>query len=301
LAIGQGAAWAQASIAVPRGYTVKVVASGLNGPEGVGFLRSGHVAVCEAIDVGSDASRLTLVQRNGRAETVASDPGVAWVGVAIDPQRGYFVSTLSGPNPPGIKLVTFDGQVSTFGSRSSGQFTGIVLDALTGDLYAAHVTSGSSIDRIEPDGTRSVLKAGVWPEGMTITDDRVLIAAIQRATAPPNGVSPPPNRIVAFDLNAGTETVLAENVGTLIGGIAVSKRGEILVSDHKDGRIRRLSPDGSGAYTLSVFASGFSTASARFPVGVRALSFNNLAFDPAGRLYVTDYAAGKLYVIEGRF
>jgi hypothetical protein len=303
LAVGQSASWAQTPVTVPPGYSIKVVASGLNGPEGLDLWGAGHIAICEAIDVASEpglpASHLTLVQRKGRAETVASDNGEAgvWVDVAIDPQRGYFVSTLGGA-ARGIKLVTFDGQVSQFSSPLV-HFGGIALDSLTGDLYAAHISYGAtSIDRIAPDGTRSVFKAGVRPEGMAITAGRVLIATIQFVD------NVPVNQVVAFDLNTGTETVLAVNVGTRIGAVAVSKRGDILITDEKDGRIRRLSPDDSGAYIVSEFASGFSTTSARYPADLRpefGLSFNNLAFDPAGRLYVTDYGAGKLYLIEGRF
>ena len=127
--LSASSSWAQ--ISVPPGFQVEVVALGLNGPEGLGIHGSGQIAVCEAIDVvpgpGFPQSRLALVQRNGRVRHVASDPGsTTWVHVVTDPLRGYFVSAL-GSIPRGVKLVSFDGQVTQFSSPLI-HFTGIALD-----------------------------------------------------------------------------------------------------------------------------------------------------------------------------
>lgn len=178
--------------------------------------------------------------------------------------------------------------------------TGIALDRRTGDLYVSRVAPNpTSIDRVTPDGTRSVFAANVRPEGLAIALGRKLIATIQRR---PTSNSPMVNQVVSFHLGTGDETILASGVGTLIGAVAVSETGEIFVSDHKDGKIRRLRPDGAGGYRLSVFASGFSTSSRRYPPDLAphfGLSFNHLVFGSRGRLYVSDYGAGRIYAIEG--
>lgn len=296
-----------AQITVPPGFTAEIVAAGLDGPEGIGILGSGQIAVCEAIDAPnlnfpSTTPRLTIVHPSGRRRTLASETGLVWIDVVRDPSRGYFVTMLGGPTPQnrGIRLVLPNGRVTPFLS-ANGHFTGIALDRESGDLYVAHAALGGSIDRVEPDGTSTVFLADVRPEGVVVTGDQVLLATIQYrpATAPTAF-----NQVVAIDLDTGAGTLIAANLGTLVGNIEVSDAGEIFVSDFKDGKIRRLTPDGTGAYTVSEFVSGLSTTSRRYPPNVPpyfGLSFNHLAFDPAGRLYVSDFGAGKIYVIDGPF
>ncbi|HEX6902534.1 MAG TPA: hypothetical protein VF789_22630 [Thermoanaerobaculia bacterium] len=298
----------RAQITVAPGYTVKVVAEGLDGPEGLGAHGAGQIAVVEAIDepglqFTSATPRLTLVHPSGRRRTLASETGLLWIDVVRDPSRGYFVTMLGGnatPQTRGIRLVLPSGRVSPFLSANY-HFTGIALDRETGDLYVSRVSPSSSIDRVEPDGTSSVFLANVRPEGVVVTRDRILLATLQYrpATAPTAF-----NQVVAINLDTGAETLIATNLGTLVGNIEVSDAGEIFVSDFKDGKIRRLTPDGTGTYTVSMLAEGLSTSSQRYPPNTPpyfGLSFNHLAFDPAGRLYVSDFGAGRLYVIDGLF
>ncbi len=74
----------------------------------------------------------------------------------------------------------------------------------------------------------------------------------------------------------------------------MGRQGEIFVSDADEGEIRRLVPLASGDYAVELFATGFSDGSVRFP----DLSFLGLAVAPDGRLYASDYGAGKVYVID---
>jgi DNA-binding beta-propeller fold protein YncE len=298
---------AHAQPTVPSGFTIEALAPGLDGPEGVALIGGGHVAVVEAIDSVTAppfvaTRRLMLVQKNGKRRVLAQETGiVTWVGVVRDEERGFFVTTLGGL-PRGIRLIGNNGDVATF-FATTVQYTGIALDAYTGDLYVAHVAPGpASIDRIDRNGVSSVFAPNLRPEGLLVTDDRRLVATIQRQPAfgPPTTV----NAVAIYDLVSGGVVIAAANVGTQIGSVAVGKSGDIFVSDYRDGVIRRLTPNGIGGYTVSMFASGFSTQSQRFPNAPPqfGLSFNELAFDPSGEhLYVSDYGSGRLYRISGRF
>lgn len=301
LLVAGGAPRAATQPAVAVGFSIRQVASGLDGAQGMALMGAGQIAVVEQIDrprtPDMPPPRLTLVRQNGTRRVLASaSAGASWFDVKLDPSRGFLLGSVLSPR--GIDLVHHNGDLDVF-APFDAHVTGIALDDRTGDLFLARFAprQAPSIVRMRTDGTVSVFKAGVRAAGMIITADRRLIAAVQRRTA-----AALTNEVVSYDLEDGSERVLASGVGTLVGSVAVSRSGDIFVSDFDDGQVRRIAcVDGDCA--TAEFASAFSTESRRYPGGpfFPGLSFNSLAFDPAGRLYVSDYAAGRIFVIEGPF
>ncbi|MCH9647295.1 MAG: hypothetical protein K0U98_03590 [Deltaproteobacteria bacterium] len=278
-----------AQVVVPAGYSVEEVAAGLDGPEGMALVGAGQIFVCEAqanqlpgLPVKSD---LTRVRRNGKTTTLSSGSGTTWVDVARDPSGGLFVTQLGG-GLGGVQQIHPNGSPGWF--VPTGNLTGIAYDGATGDLYVGR-TSGSIL-RIDAAGSVSTFRSSTRADGLIVTDDRILLAAVLTRFV---GGVPFSNQIVAYDLESGVEAVLADNLGTRIDFIALGRDGEIFATDSADGSLRRLVPDGSGGYTPEVFATGFSSTSVRFPT----FSFNAVEVAPDGRIYVSDYGAGKIYVI----
>jgi hypothetical protein len=299
------AASPQSGIDLPPGYRVELIASGLSGPEGLEVVGAGQVAVVESVDVPPavpSSTRLTMVARGGHMRPLASHESAdIWVDVVGHPGGGFYVASLGlgGPDQPGIYHVDPNGEVTNLGAPPA-HYVSIVRDDQTGDLYTARVpfSGAPSIARISPEGFATTIQPQTRAQGLLVTPDRVLIASVQFRNA---GGQPFRNQVIAWDLASGAEAVLASNVGTLAGCLAMGRSGDLYLSDFKDGSIRRIAHDGTGGYTVSAFASGFSSSSARYPPGPTQLSFNYLAFDQAGGLYVTDYGSGTLYRITGSF
>ncbi len=305
LAAGVSTVRTQSPLTVPDGYRVELVASGLSGPEGLVAFGAGQVAVVEATDLPAPPrppSQLTLVSRSGHARPLAVHEALdVWVAAAGHPGGGFYVASLQGlpADLPGIYHVDVNGAV-TRTPAPAAHYVNVALDGRTGDLYAAQVPlSGGigSIAMMAPSGFVTTIRDRTRAQGLVVTGDRVLIAAVQRRNV---GGAFFTNQVIAWDLASGEETVLATDVGALAGALAMSRSGNLYLSDFRDGAIRRLEPNGSGGYAVSEFVSGLSTSSLRYP-GPNPQSFNYLAFDPSGALYVTDFGAGTLYRIAGRF
>jgi hypothetical protein len=283
---------------------MELFATGLNGPEGMHIQGSGQVAVAEGINLTAlegnnlpHTRRLTILSPGGQRRTLASETGMAaWVDVVRDPNRGYFVAALmGGPGENGVRLVRPNGMVTNF-LTANAFYVAVEMDQRSGNLYAAKISaSNGSIDVVAPDGTVAGFKDDLRVGDLLMTGDGVLLATIQRRPFLP--LSTRVNQVVAFDLATGEETLVASGVGSGAGSLALSPSGEIFVSDFTDGKIRRLVPDGQGSFVVGEFATGFSTSCRRYP----DTSFNFLAFDAAGRLYVSDYGAGEIYRITGPF
>jgi hypothetical protein len=294
---------AAAEIVVPEGYVIERVADGLNGPEGMALTGAGRLAIVEAQDVPPGAPqelRLSVLNRAGKtvSTVVGPGPGCCWVDVVRDPGRGYFATQIFSR---GVQRIGFNGEVGEFLGTSRAA-VGIALDETYDDLYVSTAGGalffGGKIERLDVFGNRSDFRINTRAVGLEVTDGRVLLAAVkQRLTDA--GVFD--NQVVAYDLVTDEETVLASDLGTDIGFLTVGGEGEIYVSDTQEGVVRRLVPDGAGGYTAEIFVSGLTTSSVRYPgdeTEPRAYSWKGLAFAPDGRLYVTDYGAGALYVIS---
>jgi len=152
----------------------------------------------------------------------------------------------------------------------------LALDASGALLYSDH-TSGT-ISRLNPDGSVTVLHRGLpGPEGMVLLPDGTLVVAEQDA-----------NRLVEFRPGRSTPIVLAALPGTSVkatchqgvDGIAWDPATRsLVVPDPVTGTVYRISADGT---SRSVLARGFVR-----PVGA--------AVGPDGKVYVADECGGGVW------
>ena len=300
LVLATGAAL-EAQVPMP-GYELEVLASDLNGPEGLRVRGAGQVILVES---GSDLApgqpredlepRLLQVRRNGEISVITEGGDFTWVDVEIDPSRGYLVTELLrsvyGADPASVREVERNGDVSAL-ATFAGDAIGITLDRGTGDLYVSN--SAARLERIAPDGTVTTVVNGVRANGLCYLGGNRLLAAVWRDFRFGNpGDAFVVNSLIEFDLATGDETTLVSGLGSTIGLMACPRSGEIFVTDHNDGQVRRLTPD-SGGWLVETFASGFSGTSISFP----GVSFNGVAVGRDGSVYVSDFGAGNLYSIR---
>ena len=291
----------EAQVPMP-GYELELLASDLNGPEGLRVRGGGQVILVES---GSDLApgqpredlepRLLRVRRNGNISVIAEGGDFTWVDVEIDPSRGYLVTELLrsvyGTDPASVREVERNGDVSAL-ATFAGDAIGITRDRGTGDLYVSN--SAFRIERIAPDGAVSTVVDGVRANGLChLGGDRLLAAVWRDARFSPPGSDVVVNSLIEFDLATGGETTLVSGLGSTIGLIACPRGGEVFVADNNDGQIRRLTPD-SGGWLVETFASGFSGTSISFP----GVSFNGVAVGRNGVVYVSDFGAGNLFSIR---
>ena len=151
-----------------------------------------------------------------------------------------------------VRKVSASGIISTW-ARLPGFVTGLVFDT-AGNLYAA-VETNSTIYRVDPAGNQTVFAGN--------------------GTAGYAGDGGPANEAM---LNGP-------------GGLAIDARGNLLIADSQNGRIRVVNPQGV-----------ISTLPVNSGSGGHLVDPEELAFDPAGNLYISDEATDIVYkVTPGRW
>jgi glucose/arabinose dehydrogenase len=103
------------AVAVPAGYRIEVLATGLNLPTGVAFDDAGRVYVTEAgYSYGElwTTPRLVRVERDGRSTQIAAGTGAPWNGLAF--HGGAFYVAAAGHRDGGrIIRIALDGTTTT--------------------------------------------------------------------------------------------------------------------------------------------------------------------------------------------
>lgn len=285
------------------GYTARVVANGLNLPQGTVELGNGVMFV-NATGTGE----IVRVLPSGAHAIFAAIPPPPVPGYSVlldlifDPGRGLFASTLRAPRATAFPVwqVGMNGNTTPFGAVNGFQ-SFLALDN-AGRLYVAQIHFG--VARIDLDGsvTRVVsLLTQPTPtvRGITLDEQgRLYVLTTGRLLE-----QPVKTRIHRFDLVAAPSLPLALAAGELItddlpaptdGWLPVQDLlfwpkggGDLFTVD--PGNVYRVKLDG----TISIFASGLTDTVA----GNNGV-FNTLALSGAGDLLVTEYSGGRVTRIK---
>jgi DNA-binding beta-propeller fold protein YncE len=236
---------------------------------------SGELYVAD--DLGRKVAR---VDQTGEVTTLATLPGpLGPRGVALDSSGELFVMT-----PADIYRIRPGGDLQHFVSHADFPrvpgaggvaFSEIELGP-SGDLFTVDEWNGG-VYRIAPDGSASLLASTGAPVDLALSPDGELYVA-DKST----------NQVLKVGMD-GTVTPFASGEFAPLGildplFIAFSPTGDLYVSGL--GGIFTISPEGE----TSEFEIGGQ--SAREALGVWVA--NSLAFDPAGNLYLTDGAVGRI-------
>lgn len=248
-----------ADVAVPEGYRVEVVATGLTYPTAVTFDGDGTPYVTESgYSYGEDfaQSRLVRVEKDGRLTEVAKGDHPPWTGVAW--HQGAFYVAEGGVQGGGrIVRITPDGRTTPLVSN---------LPSL-GD----HHTNGPAVG---PDGAL-YFSVGTATNSGVVGPDNASMGWLERN---PAFHDLPCRDITLAGVNFPSDNPLAPNTGKVSTGAFVpfgteTQPGQVIKGAMPcSGAVYRLVP---GATDPELVAWGF-----RNPFG--------LAFAPNGRLYVTE-------------
>jgi glucose/arabinose dehydrogenase len=249
-----------ADVAIPPGYRLEVVATGLTYPTGVAFDAEGRPHVTEAgYSYGEDftEARLLRIEADGRHTVVARGERPPWTGVTFH-QGAFFIAEGGQKEGGRILRVTPDGQAT------------VLLSGLPS--LGDHHTNGPAIG---PDGALYFSVGTATNSGVVGTDNAemgwlerqpkfhdipcqdVTLTGVNYTSDNPLTPEPGDKATTGAFVPFGTPT---ESGQTLSGQVPCS------------GAIFRLAP---GATEPELVAWGF-----RNPYG--------LSFSPSGRLYATD-------------
>jgi glucose/arabinose dehydrogenase len=248
-----------ADVAVPAGYRIEPVATGLTFPTGVAFDADGVAHVVEAgYSYGEvfTTPRLLRIERDGRvAEVARGERNGPWTGLAFS--NGNFFIAEGGQLQGGrILRVSRDGSITPLisGLPSHGD----------------HHTNGPAIG---PDG-RIYFGQGVATNSGVVGEDNAKFGWLKRF---PKFHDVPCQDITLAGENFHTAHPLEPGAKAATGAFSPfatpTQAGQIIKGRLPcSGAVMRVAPDGSG---LELVAWGF-----RNPFG--------MAFAPDGQLYVTD-------------
>ncbi|WP_141617293.1 sorbosone dehydrogenase family protein [Myxococcus sp. AB036A] len=246
-------------VAVPEGYRIEVVATGLTYPTGVAFDGEGTPYVTESgYSYGEDfaSGRLLRVEKDGRLTEVAKGEHQPWTGVTW--HQGAFYVAQGGEQGGGrIVRVTPDGLMTPLVSSLPG----------LGD----HHTNGPAVG---PDGAL-YFGVGTATNSGVVGPDNASMGWLKRN---PAFHDVPCRDVTLAGVNYPSANPLASQSSQVLTGAFVpfgteTKPGEVIKGGMPcSGAVFRLA---SGSTTPELVAWGF-----RNPFG--------LAFAPNGRLYVTE-------------
>jgi glucose/arabinose dehydrogenase len=248
-----------ADVALPEGYRIEVVATGLTYPTGVAFDENGTPYVTESgYSYGEDfaQSRLLRVEQDGGLTEVARGEHPPWTGVTY--HQGAFYVAEGGVQGGGrIVRITPDGRMTPLVSN---------LPSL-GD----HHTNGPAVG---PDGAL-YFSVGTATNSGVVGPDNASMGWLKRN---PAFHDLPCRDITLAGVNYPSDNPLAPNTGSVQTGAFVpfgteTQPGQVIKGTMPcSGAVFRLVP---GSTAPELVAWGF-----RNPFG--------LAFAPNGRLYVTE-------------
>lgn len=213
---------------------------------------------------------INKISSQGVVSTFA--PIVSTTGTAIDATGNLYVSAIVSTDSSTIFKINPAGVVSVF-AADSGEVSGLALDAVSGNLYAANYAR-SSVDKITPQGVVSVFARNLYiPSGITVTSDGTVY--VNNYSSP--GYTPA-NGVITKITSSGTASTLVA-IGKYDGESGMTNDGtNLYVTVFDQGpsvsSIARVSPSG----TVSTLITGDGVSEP-----------TSIARDNSGNLYVANY------------
>lgn len=248
-----------ADVALPQGYRIAAVATGLNMPTGVAFDEAGRAFVVEsgyAYGETFDVPRVLALGPEGERRVIATGDNPPWTGVAF--REGHLYVAEGGAKQPGrILRISLQGEISVviddLPTRGDHHTNGPVFGP-DGKLYFGQGTmTNSGVVGVDNFGYGWLSRS---PELHDIACQDVKLTGVNYESA---------NPLAGKDARAVTGAFVAFGTETQAGQVIP---GRVPCS----GAVLRVSPTG-GAPELVAWGL-------RNPFG--------LAFTPGGELYVTD-------------
>lgn len=213
---------------------------------------------------------INKISSQGVVSTFA--PIVSTTGTAIDATGNLYVSAIVSTDSSTIFKISPAGVVSLF-AADSGEVSGLALDAVSGNLFAANYAR-SSVDKITPQGVVSVFARNLYiPSGITVTSDGTVY--VNNYSSP--GYTPA-NGVITKITSSGTASTLVA-IGKYDGESGMTNDGtNLYVTVFDQGpsvsSIARVSPSG----TVSTLITGDGVSEP-----------TSIARDNSGNLYVANY------------
>lgn len=163
------------------------------------------------------------------------------IHVIKGPDGKLYISAYGGGN---ITRVGRDGQNKETFVSSLNQPIGMYFDE-SGNLYVAE-HAGSKVDKIEPNGTKTVIKEGTGILTGLVIDSSDKLYTAEYGTG----------KILKMNLDGSSSVEFVTGLGTnTIIGMTIDSNDNIYVSDRSGGKIRKIAPDN----TVTDFITGLST------------------------------------------
>ncbi len=255
-------------------------------------------ACCSPDGVPADGAPLGFV--NGVAADAAGNVYIAtsffnFPGIRNERIRkvspGGIIATVAGNGEYG-----FSGDGGPATSAALGSPTAVAVDR-AGNLFIA--TSGENYDnerirRVSPDGIITTV-AGTGTAGFSGDGGPAVDAQLNfPAGLAVDGLG---NLFIAGARNSRIRQVSPDGIVTTVadgsGSVAVDRAGNRFIADGS--RLRKVSPDG---VVPTVASGGTAEPSDGAPALGVALSPAGVALDPAGNVYVTDFASQAILVLR---
>jgi len=259
---------------VPGPVTPQLVGALFRGSEDFAFDGQGHI-------VGKRGNDLVAMTVDAAAppRTIAALPGQTY-GVRYLP-NGDLVAAIPGAGK--VVRVTPNGQVSDLATGLGGP-NGIFVD-LGGNVWVTEFR-GAKVDKIAPDGTKTVVVSGANAEaanGVFVDASRQLLFYTEYAKGKIHRVS--------LSTPGAAPVLVATIPGASLDGLALDACGNVYVVDQGRSRLFRVRTDATGA------ASAAPELVASFPTNVaNALFGAGDGFDPK-KLYVAGNP-GSVYAVD---
>ena len=287
-------------------------AAQINRPEGIAFDAAGNMYIAD-----TENHRIRKVTPAGAITTIAGtgSPGYSGDGgpaisarlygptnIVLDLEGNLYISD---PNAMRIRKVTPDGKIWTVAVFSFERAPGALAVDSSGSLYVADYWSGWLFDlsprvyKVTPAGLIVVPDVKLCnPSDLAFDSaDNLYIADVARVLkVTPGGLisTVAGNGQDGYGGDGGPAT----SAQLCAAGLAVDTEGALYISDWIHQRIRKVTPDGlistvAGDGTIGYSGDGGPALSAQLNCP------GDLAFDPAGNLYILDMQNNRVRRVEG--